>query len=263
VVRSCFNNIRAITHLARKQKFLAEDPGEDVTMPITKISEKPVMPIDAMLRLLGAIEDLGDLCLMLVAIFSGPRASEAMGFQWKSWTGVSLMPYGTAVEGQFYEGRLKTKASRSPIAVPEPVRPVIEAWRRICSDPSPEALMFPTFGRGKRIGLAVPRHAKNFLRWRIKPIADRLEIPARLITFQVMRRSLGTHLSGHGTLKVALAKPNAGYVLSQRLHIEVDCSVAKGEVIESKIARFQNDDPAGETFLCHIVHVGLSLTGRP
>ncbi|WP_213803474.1 hypothetical protein [Granulicella sp. dw_53] len=49
-------------------------------MPITKISEKPVMLIDSMLRLLGAIEDLGDLCLMLVAIFSGPHASEAMGF---------------------------------------------------------------------------------------------------------------------------------------------------------------------------------------
>jgi integrase len=61
--------------------------------------------------------------------------------------------------------------------------------------------MFPTFGRGKRKGQAVPRHAKNFLRWRIRPISDRLKIPARLITFQVMRRSLGTHLSGHGTLK--------------------------------------------------------------
>jgi integrase len=203
VVRSCFNNIRAITHLARKQKFLAEDPGEDVTMPITKISEKPVMPINLMLLLLGAIEDLGDLCLMLVGIFSGPRASEAMGFQWKSWTGLSLMPYGIAVEGQLYEGRLKTKASRAPIAVPEPVRPVIEAWRRICPDPSPEALMFPTFGRGKRKGQAVPRHAKNFLKWRIRPIAERLEIPTHLITFQVMRRSLGTHLSGHGTLKDA------------------------------------------------------------
>lgn len=124
-----------------------------------------------------------------------------MGFQWKSWTGVALVPYGTAVEGQFYEGRVKSKASRAPIAVPEPVRPVIEAWRRIFPDPSPEALMFPTFGRGKRKGQAVPRHAKNFLKWRIRPIAARLEIPTRLITFQVMRRSLGTHLSDHGTLK--------------------------------------------------------------
>ena len=201
VVRSCFNNIRAITHLARKQKFLVEDPGEDVTMPITKLTQKPVLGIDLMLLLLGAIEDLGVLCLMLVGIFSGPRASETMGFQWKSWTGVSLVPYGTAVEGQFYEGRLKSKASGAHIAVPEPVRPVIEAWKRVCPDPSPEALMFPTFGRGKRKGQAVPRHAKNFLKWRIRPIAERLGIPSRLITFQVMRRSLGTHLSGHGTLK--------------------------------------------------------------
>ena len=61
--------------------------------------------------------------------------------------------------------------------------------------------MFPTFGRGKRKGQAVPRHAKNFLKWRIRPIAARLEIPIRLITFQIMRRSLGTHLSDHGTLK--------------------------------------------------------------
>lgn len=201
VVRSCFNNIRAITHLARKQKFLTEDPGEDVNMPITKLTKKPVLGIDLMLLLLGAMEDLGDLCLMLVGIFSGPRASEAMGFQWKSWTGSSLVPYGTAVEGQFYEGRVKSKASRAPIAVPEPVRPVIEAWRRICPDSSPEALMFPTFGRGKRKGQAVPRHAKNFLTWRVRPIAEKLGIPKHLITFQVMRRSLGTHLSGHGTLK--------------------------------------------------------------
>jgi len=41
VVRSCFSNIRAITHLARKQKFLVDDPGEDVTMPLTKPSRSP------------------------------------------------------------------------------------------------------------------------------------------------------------------------------------------------------------------------------
>ena len=201
VVGSCFSNIRAITHLARKQKFLAEDPGEDVTMPLTKLAEKPVMSLEQSLSLLGAITDLHDLCLMLVGIFSGPRASEAMGLQWKSWTGESLMPHGTAFEGKLYKGRLKSKASRAPIPVPEPVRPVIEAWRRLCSNPSPEALMFPTFGRGERKGEAVPREAKNFLTWRIRPISRKLGIPDHLVTFQVMRRSLGTHLQQHGTLK--------------------------------------------------------------
>ena len=63
--------------------------------------------------------------------------------------------------------------------------------------------MFPTFGRGERKGQAVPRWGKNFLRWRVRPIAQKLEIPESLITFQVMRRTLGTDLQQHGTLKDA------------------------------------------------------------
>ena len=63
--------------------------------------------------------------------------------------------------------------------------------------------MFPTFGRGERKGQAVPRWGKNFLRWRVRPIAKKLEIPESLITFQVMRRTLGTNLQHHGTLKDA------------------------------------------------------------
>ena len=43
VVRQCFNNIRAITKLAKRQKYLSEDPGEDTKMPQTKSAEKPVM----------------------------------------------------------------------------------------------------------------------------------------------------------------------------------------------------------------------------
>ncbi|MEG9435073.1 tyrosine-type recombinase/integrase [Edaphobacter sp. HDX4] len=157
--------------------------------------------LQQILSLLGTITDLHDLSLMLVGILSGPRASEATGLQWKSWTGISLVPYGTAYEGQFHQGRLKSKASRAPIPLPEPVRPVIEAWKRLCPDPSPEALMFPTFGRGKRKGQAVPRWGKNFLRWRIRPSSRELGIPDRLVTFQVMRRSLGTNLQHYGTLK--------------------------------------------------------------
>jgi hypothetical protein len=79
-------------------------------------------------------------------------------------TGNELVPHGTAFEGQFYPGRLKNRSSQAPIGVPLQVRPIINAWKRVCADPSPEALMFPTFGRGKRKGQAVPRWGKNFLR---------------------------------------------------------------------------------------------------
>jgi hypothetical protein len=136
-------------------------------------------------------------------ISCGPRASEVLGLQWKSWTGTTLVPYGTAFEGQFYPGRFKTRASQAPIGVPEQVRPIIQAWHRVCPDPSPEALMFSTFGRGERKGQAVPRWGKNFLTWWVRPITRKLKIPDRLVTFQVMRRTLGTNLQHHGTLKDA------------------------------------------------------------
>ena len=203
VVRQCFTNIRAITHLAKKQKFLAEDPGEDVTMPQTKPVEKPVLSREQILALIGAIEDVQDLCLLQVGIFCGLRASEIMGLQWKSWTGEALVPHGTAYEGQFYNGRLKTRQSKAPIPVPEQVRPVIETWRQISADTSPDALMFPTFGRGERKGQAVPRWGKNYFKWRIRPVARKVGIPDHLITFQVMRRTLGTDMQKHGTLKDA------------------------------------------------------------
>jgi hypothetical protein len=71
------------------------------------------------------------------------------------------------------------------------VRPVIEAWRKLSKDSSPDALMLPTFGRGERKAQAVPRWGKNFLRWRVRPVARKLGIPDRLVTFEVIRRTLG------------------------------------------------------------------------
>lgn len=201
VVRQTLTNLRAITKLARRQKFLVEDPAEDVLMPLTKPVGKPVISPEQIVSLLGAVEDLHDLCLLSIGIFCGTRASEAFGLQWKSWTGESLELHGMAWDGKLYPGRLKTKASRAPIPVPEQVRPIIEAWRRIAPDTSPEALMFPTFGRGKHKGEIVPHSSKNFLRARIRPLAERLGIPGRLVTFQVMRRTMGTDMQHFGTLK--------------------------------------------------------------
>ena len=122
---------------------------------------------------------------------------------WKSYVGDKLIPLNTAFEGTLYEGRLKTRESRNAIPIPEDVIPIIEAWRQVSKDTSPDALMFPTFGRGSRTGQVVPRQGRNFLKWRIRPITDELGIPRKLVTFQVMRRTLGTDLQGHGTMKDA------------------------------------------------------------
>jgi integrase len=253
VVQHAYVNLKSILKTARKLKFVPEDPGEDLTMPDTKTVEKPTLSMEQIVALVSAVTDPHDLCLLCIGIFSGTRTSEALGLQWKSWQGDYLLPFGTAHEGQFFAGKLKTGASRDAIPVPEPIRKVIAAWQRHCEDPSPEAFMFATFGRGKRTGSDVPRHGKNFLRWRIHPIAEKLEISTRLITFQVMRRTLGTDLQKYGTLKEAQRIlrhadiKTTGNVYMQAIPESVmkainkrTRAVLKGQVIEGKSVTVPN-----------------------
>jgi integrase len=202
-VRHAFVNIRSIMRLARKLKFVQEDPAEELKMPQTKEVKRPTMTVEHIVKLIDAIGDIHDLCLMSVALFCATRTSETLGLTWRSYAGDKLIPLNTAFEGTLYEGRLKTRESRNAIPIPEDVIPIIEAWRQVSKDTSPDALMFPTFGRGPRMRQAVPRQGKNFLKWRIHPIADKLGIPRKLVTFQVMRRTLGTDMQGHGTMKDA------------------------------------------------------------
>lgn len=121
-------------------------------------------------------------------------------------TDLEELPWGSpagAIDRIRGEGKVKTRGSKTTVPLPEDIRPVIEAWKDVCKDTSPNALMFPTFGRGKRAGTAVPFHSKNFLRCKIAPIAERLGSPKGLVTFQVMRRTLGTDMQGHGSFKDA------------------------------------------------------------
>ena len=172
-------------------------------MPQTKEVKRPTMTAKQIRDLISVIEDVHDLCLMSIALFCATRTSETLGLTWKSYAGDKLIPLNTAFEGQLYEGRLKTRESRNAIPIPEDVIPIIEAWRSVSKNTSPDALMFPTFGRGTRKGKVVPRQGRNFLKWRIHPIADKVGIPRKLVTFQVMRRTLGTDMQGHGTMKDA------------------------------------------------------------
>ncbi|HLJ90750.1 MAG TPA: site-specific integrase [Candidatus Angelobacter sp.] len=201
IVKHAFANVRAIMRLARKLKYLEEDPAEELLMPQTREVRRPTMTADQIIALIDSIEDVHDLCLMSIGLFCATRTSETFGLTWKSYVKDKLLPLGTAYEGHLYEGRLKTRESRNAIPIPEDVIPIVEAWRKASPDNSPDALMFPTFGRGDRKGQSVPRQGRNFLKWRIYPIADKLGIPRKLVTFQVMRRTLGTDMQQHGTMK--------------------------------------------------------------
>ena len=202
IVRHAFTNLRSIFKVAKKLKVLSENIAEDLEMPVTRPVKKPKINAEQIKALVNGIEDAHDKCLMSVGLFCALRTSEAFGLKWKAYLGDTLVVETTAYEGEIYD-QVKTEESRNAVPIPEDVQPIIEAWKRKCLDTSPEALMFSTFGRGKRKKTRVPFRPKNFLKWRIYPISDKLEIPRKLVTFQVMRRTLGTDLQKHGTMKDA------------------------------------------------------------
>lgn len=203
IVKHAFVNLRSIMRTAQKLKIISENPGEETKMPETREVSRPTISAEQIISLIDSIEDPHDLCLMSIGLFCATRTSETLGLQWKSYCGDKLVIHGTAYEGHLYAGKLKTKASRNAVPIPEDIQPIVDAWRQTCPDTSPEALMFPTLGRDQRIGKKVPRQARNFLKWRIHSITDKLGIPRNLVTFQVMRRTLGTDMQHHGTMKDA------------------------------------------------------------
>ena len=203
IVKHAFVNLRSIMRMAYKLKYSLEDETEETRMPLTRPVERPTMTPGQINALIDSINDPHDLCLMCIGLFCATRTSETFGLQWKSYLGDRLMIHSTAYEGELYRGQVKTEESRNAVPIPDDIIPIVEEWRELCPDVSPDALMFPTYGAGERKGKQVPRRAKNFLRWRIYPIADRLKIPRKLVTFQVMRRTLGTDLQNHGTMKDA------------------------------------------------------------
>jgi integrase len=212
IVKHCRALLKSVFKAARKQKFIDENPAEDIFMPETKPVKRPITAAEHIRALYGAIEDPRDHALMCAGLFCAPRTSEAFGLTWKSYRGDHFVFTDTAWEGELYEGVMKTDASKACVYIPEDIRWSFERWKNLCPDIRPDALMFPTNRVGK-VGVPVPMRPKNFMKWRIWPIADKLGIPHKMVTFQVMRRTLATDLQGFGTLKdaqTALRHKNPG-----------------------------------------------------
>ncbi len=176
---------------------------EDLEMPETHEVVRPIISAEQICTLIDGVENLRDKALAMCRdLLRDPRQRDLRVYleelPWGPSSGASYR-----IRGRVLRGEVKTRSSKTAVPLPEDIRPVIEAWKKVCKDTSPDALMFPTFGRGRRTGKKVPFHSKNFLRCKIAPIADKLSIPRKLVTFQVMRRTLGTDMQGHGSLKDA------------------------------------------------------------
>jgi integrase len=205
VVRHTYVNLRSIFNNAIDLDFMTKSPTRRLMMPDTKPTDKTVISAGDFMRLITALDDPMDRCVLILAGTLALRTAEVFGLTWGAYRGNHLAIENTAYEGKLQANKVKTADSRALVPIPDLAKPYIEEWRKQCKDTSPGALMFPTTGKGRRVRQPVPFDSTNFMERRIHPVADRLGISRRLVRFQVLRRTLATDLQDFGTMKDAQA----------------------------------------------------------
>ena len=87
IVKHAFVDLRSIMKVAKKLKVLADNPSEDLEMPVTRTIEKPTITPEEINSLLDAIEDPHDRRLTAIGRFCATRPSETFGLKWKAYRG--------------------------------------------------------------------------------------------------------------------------------------------------------------------------------
>jgi integrase len=183
--------LKAILEEALDADLIGKNPARKLINPECKESEKHVLP-KSQARLLIESLTLRDRLIAMVAAFCAMRPGEIFGLQWSSWRGQNFQIEGTAWRGTLRPGKAKTKGSKAPVAIPDILSPLIEAWREEHGS-EPVGLMFAS-------EKGTPMRPENWLRRRIKPVAKAIGISVP-VNFQVLRRTFATNAQSHGNAK--------------------------------------------------------------
>lgn len=199
VVRHVKAHLSGIIQEAVDQEFLDRNRIHGAVVPERPKKKKPTLSPEVQAAIIRNMLHPRDSALLCVGIFCALRTSEAFGLTWGCYHKDHFEIRNTAWEGKLYEGQTKTDESAAAVPIPVPVQKIIEAWKEQCKDTSADALMFPS-AKAK-----TPLTPKNFFRNRVWPITDKMKLGRKLVRFQVFRRTVGTELQKHGSMKDAQA----------------------------------------------------------
>lgn len=185
--------LRDIFAEAVDQDFLPKDPARKVKVPSQLRGTDTTTLNWDQLRLALAELDLRDRLLLELDMTNALQPSELFALKWKCF---DARASAMRVTETVYKGKLrswgKTRKSLSTVHIPRTLIADLEDWRRRCSNPAPEAFIFPNQDGGFL-------DTDNFRKRVLHKLARELELPK--LTFQVIRRSIATLAQKKGTVK--------------------------------------------------------------
>lgn len=186
---------------AVEQEFISRNPAIKTKIPSTaRAPEQPILTEGQLIGLIDGVADKRDRAILLVGTFCAMRTSEVFGMPWGNLfeDGVSayLMIDQIAYRGKRYK-RTKNNASKARVPVGAKTLEAIRAWRTVCKDVSPDALMFPSTNRNGRTKKGAPMFAGTWLQKHLQPIAEGLGIPFK-VNFRATRRTASSIIQNSG-----------------------------------------------------------------
>jgi integrase len=185
--------LRDIFVEAVDQDFLSKDPARKVKVPAQlRETDKTTLSWEQLRKALSGLS-LRDRVLLELDMTNALRPSELFALRWKGFDpAASTMN----VSETAYRGKIrpwgKTRKSLGVVHIPKKLVVDLKRWREHCSNPSPEAFIFPNKD-GELMDTG------NYRKRVLLRLATDLKLPK--LTFQVIRRTIATLAQKKGTVK--------------------------------------------------------------
>ena len=184
---------------AVEQEFITRNPATKTKIPSTaREPDQPILTEQQLIGLIDGVTDKRDKALLLTGTFCAMRTSEIFGMPWGNFheEGSYFMVNQIAYRGERFK-RTKTDASKNTVPIGEQTLAAILAWKAVCKDTSPEALMFPSTNHNGRARKGAPMFPGTWLQKKLQPIAKGLGIPFH-VNFRATRRTASSLVQEHG-----------------------------------------------------------------
>jgi integrase len=185
---------RAILEEAVEDDFIPKNPARKLRVPETRPVNRRFLSLDEISIVLSKLP-MRERLIMRVSLVLGLRPGELFALRWNDIQGHALRLDESTLDGKLYP-TLKTKQSKAYVALPLSVREGLSEWRERQRPDDQNAFLFPN-SNGKVFRL--DNYRADVLRPALDKIAE--ETGIRGVDFRACRRTCGTHLIKHGSVK--------------------------------------------------------------
>lgn len=195
LVKKCLTHVRGVFDVCVDDGIVTKNPARAKTVkkPKTRAVDTTFLSIEEIMRLQHAAirESFRDHLILQILLTCALRGSELFALRVEDVQKNQLFIDEAAIMGEI-KHETKTDASKAPVPIPASLRNQLLGYiesEHIADQP--RALLFPS-------EIGTPMSRDNYLDRKLKKLGKAANVR---VSFQILRRTVGTHLQKHGTPK--------------------------------------------------------------